>query len=57
MLKNCFTETTTVITATCVTMAPSSTTANTAVTNATAGVSGSGANMPPYYALAYIMKT
>jgi len=26
------------------------------VANATAGVSGSGANMPPYYALAYIMK-
>jgi hypothetical protein len=29
----------------------------TATTNATAGVSGSGANMPPYYALAYIMKS
>ena len=28
-----------------------------ATTNATAGTSGSGANMPPYYALAYIMKT
>jgi len=28
----------------------------TSTTNATAGVSGSGANMPPYYALAYIMK-
>ena len=27
------------------------------VTNATAGVSGSGANMPPYYALAFIMKS
>mgnify|MGYP003333308969 CR=1 FL=1 len=27
-----------------------------ATTNATAGVSGSGANLPPYYALAYIMK-
>jgi hypothetical protein len=27
------------------------------VTNATAGVSGTGANLPPYYALAYIMKT
>ena len=26
------------------------------VTNAAAGVSGSGANLPPYYALAYIMK-
>jgi hypothetical protein len=29
----------------------------TTTTNATAGVSGSGANMPPYYALAYIMKS
>jgi hypothetical protein len=28
-----------------------------ATTNATAGVSGSGANMPPYYALAFIQKT
>lgn len=28
-----------------------------ATTNATAGVSGSGANMPPFYALAFIMKT
>jgi hypothetical protein len=28
-----------------------------ATTNATTGVSGSGANMPPYYALAFIMKT
>jgi hypothetical protein len=27
------------------------------VTNATAGVSGTNANLPPYYALAYIMKT
>ena len=27
------------------------------VTNATAGTSGAGANMPPYYALCYIMKT
>ena len=27
------------------------------VANATTGVSGSGANMPPYYALAYIMKS
>jgi hypothetical protein len=26
-------------------------------TNASTGTSGSGANMPPYYALAYIMKT
>lgn len=28
-----------------------------ATTNATAGVSGTGANLPPYYALCYIMKT
>jgi hypothetical protein len=28
-----------------------------ATTNATAGVSGSGANMPPYYALAFVMKS
>jgi hypothetical protein len=28
-----------------------------ATSNATAGVSGSGANMPPYYALAFIMKS
>jgi hypothetical protein len=27
------------------------------VTNATAGVSGTNANLPPYYALCYIMKT
>ena len=27
------------------------------VTNSTTGVSGSGANMPPYYALAFIMKS
>jgi hypothetical protein len=27
------------------------------VSNSTAGVSGSGANMPPYYALAFIMKS
>ena len=27
-----------------------------ATTNATAGVSGTNANLPPYYALAYIMK-
>ena len=27
------------------------------VANATAGTSGTGANLPPYYALAYIMKT
>ena len=29
----------------------------TATTNATAGTSGTGANLPPYYALAYIMKS
>lgn len=29
----------------------------TSTTNANTGVSGSGANMPPYYALCYIMKT
>jgi hypothetical protein len=28
-----------------------------ATSNATAGTSGTGANLPPYYALAYIMKT
>jgi hypothetical protein len=28
-----------------------------ATTNASAGTSGTGANLPPYYALAYIMKT
>ena len=28
----------------------------TTTTNATAGVSGTNANLPPYYALAYIMK-
>jgi hypothetical protein len=28
-----------------------------ATTNANAGVSGTGANLPPYYALCYIMKT
>ena len=28
-----------------------------ATSNATAGVSGTNANLPPYYALAYIMKT
>ena len=28
-----------------------------ATTNASAGTSGSGANLPPYYALAYIMKS
>ena len=37
----------------------SSGTASTGITvsNATAGSSGTGANLPPYYALAYIMKT
>jgi hypothetical protein len=34
----------------------SSTGVTVATTNATAGVSGTGANLPPYYALAYIMK-
>jgi hypothetical protein len=29
----------------------------TATTNATAGTSGTGANLPPYYALCYIMKS
>jgi len=29
----------------------------TATTNATSGTSGTGANLPPYYALAYIMKS
>ena len=29
----------------------------TTTTNATAGTSGTGANLPPYYALAYIMKS
>jgi hypothetical protein len=37
---------------------PSATTGITvATTNATAGVSGTNANLPPYYALAYIQKT
>jgi hypothetical protein len=27
------------------------------VANASTGASGTGANLPPYYALAYIMKT
>jgi hypothetical protein len=31
-------------------------TVDTTVTNSTEGVSGTGANLPPYYALAYIMK-
>lgn len=35
---------------------PSATTGVT-VANSTTGVSGTGANLPPYYALAYIMKT
>ena len=33
------------------------TTVTTGITLATAGVSGTNANLPPYYALAYIMKT
>ena len=33
------------------------TTASTGITIATAGTSGTNANLPPYYALAYIMKT
>jgi hypothetical protein len=32
-------------------------TATTGITNQTAGVSGTNANLPPYYALAFIMKT
>ena len=32
-------------------------TATTGITNATTGVSGTNANLPPYYALAYIMKS
>jgi hypothetical protein len=32
-------------------------TVTTGITNQTAGVSGLGANMPPYYALAFIMKS
>jgi hypothetical protein len=31
--------------------------ANITTTNSTEGVSGTNANLPPYYALAYIMKT
>lgn len=34
-----------------------SVTTNTTTTNTAAGVSGTGANIPPYYALAYIMKS
>ena len=34
-----------------------SSTANITTTNASAGVSGTNANLPPYYALAYIMKS
>jgi len=30
--------------------------ATTGISNSTEGVSGSNANLPPYYALAYIMK-
>ena len=32
-------------------------TATTGITLQTAGTSGTGANLPPYYALAFIMKT
>ena len=35
----------------------SSTNITVATTNATAGVSGTNANLPPYYALAYVMKS
>ena len=35
----------------------SSATTGISVSNSTSGVSGSGANMPPYYALAFIMKS
>ena len=37
--------------------ATTSITVATTTTNATAGVSGTNANLPPYYALCYIMKT
>jgi hypothetical protein len=40
-----------------VTTATTGITVATATTNASAGTSGTNANMPPYYALAYIMKT
>jgi len=40
-----------------ITTNPASTGITVATTNASAGVSGSGANMPPYYALAFIMKS
>lgn len=45
--------------ATGLTSASTSTTASatTGITNQTTGVSGTNANLPPYYALAYIMKT
>jgi hypothetical protein len=37
--------------------APASTGVTVATTNQSTGVSGTGANLPPYYALAFIMKT
>jgi hypothetical protein len=40
-----------------VTTATTGITVATSTTNASAGTSGSGANMPPYYALAFIMKS
>ena len=39
------------------TVATNTTGITVATTNASTGTSGSGANMPPFYALAYIMKT
>jgi len=38
-------------------IATSTATTGITVSNANAGTSGTGANLPPYYALAYIMKT
>jgi hypothetical protein len=40
-----------------ITMTSATTGITVATTNASAGTSGTGANLPPYYALAYIMKT
>jgi hypothetical protein len=40
-----------------VTAATTTTGITVATTNATAGVSGTNANLPPYYALAYVMKS
>ena len=45
------------VTASNINAATTGITVATSTTNATAGVSGSGANMPPYYALAFIMKS